>query len=40
MWRRGCCAMPPGSTDLDDEAARARVRAQVPDADPEDVVLL
>ena len=29
-----------GITDLDDEAARARVRAQVPDADPEDVVLL
>ena len=29
-----------GITDLDDEAARARVRAQVPDADAEDVVLL
>ena len=29
-----------GVADLDDEAARARVRAQVPDADPEDVVLL
>jgi adenylate cyclase len=29
-----------GITDLDDEAARARVRAQVPDADPEDLVLL
>jgi class 3 adenylate cyclase len=29
-----------GITDLDDEAARARVHAQVPDADPEDVVLL
>jgi class 3 adenylate cyclase len=29
-----------GITDLDDEAARARVRVQVPDADPEDVVLL
>ncbi len=29
-----------GVTDLDDEAARARVHAQVPDADAEDVVLL
>ena len=29
-----------GITDLDDEAARARVRAQVPDADPEDLMLL
>ncbi len=29
-----------GITDLDDEAARARVRAQVPDADPEDLLLL
>jgi adenylate cyclase len=29
-----------GITDLDDEAARARVRIQVPDADAEDVVLL
>ena len=29
-----------GITDLDDEGARARVRAQVPDADPEDLVLL
>ena len=29
-----------GITDLDEEAARAQVRAQVPDADPEDVVLL
>jgi len=29
-----------GITDLDDEAARARVHAQVPDADPEDLVLL
>jgi len=29
-----------GITDLDEEAARARVRVQVPDADPEDVVLL
>jgi class 3 adenylate cyclase len=29
-----------GITDLDDEAARARVHAQVPDADAEDVVLL
>ena len=29
-----------GITDLDDQAARARVHAQVPDADPEDVVLL
>ena len=29
-----------GITDLDDEAARARVHAEVPDADPEDVVLI
>ena len=29
-----------GITDLDEEAARARAHAQVPDADPEDVVLL
>ena len=29
-----------GVTDLDDEAARARVHAQVPDADAEDVMLL
>jgi adenylate cyclase len=29
-----------GVTDLDDGAARARVRAQVPDADPEDLLLL
>ena len=29
-----------GITDLDDEAARTRVHAQVPDADPEDVLLL
>ena len=29
-----------GITDLDEEAARVRAHAQVPDADPEDVVLL
>ena len=29
-----------GLTDLDDPAARARMRAQVPDADPEDLLLL
>ena len=29
-----------GVADLDDPAARARVRAQVPDADPEDLLLL
>ena len=29
-----------GITDLDEEAARARAQVQVPDADPEDVVLL
>ncbi len=29
-----------GIADVDDEMARARVRVQVPDADPEDVVLL
>jgi adenylate cyclase len=29
-----------GVSDLDDRAARARIRAQVPDADPEDLLLL
>ncbi|MGO9352292.1 MAG: ATP-binding protein [Mycobacterium sp.] len=29
-----------GISDLDGEAARARVRAQIPDADPQDLVLL
>jgi adenylate cyclase len=29
-----------GVSDLDDRAARARVRAEVPDADPEDLLLL
>jgi hypothetical protein len=29
-----------GVADLDDQAARARVRARVPDADPQDVLLL
>ena len=29
-----------GVTDLDDEAARARVREQIPDADPQDLLLL
>ena len=29
-----------GVSDLDDEAARARVREQVPDADPQDLLLL
>ena len=38
-WR-GCCARPPASTGLDAQAARDRVRAQVPDADPEDLLLL
>ena len=40
MSWRGCCARPPASRGLDDAAARARVRAQVPDADPEDLLLL
>ena len=29
-----------GVTDLDDEVARAKVRAQIPDADPQDLLLL
>ena len=37
-WR-GCCARPLVSTGLDGQAARDRVRAQVPDADPEDLLL-
>ena len=39
MPSRGCCARPPASTSLDGQAARDRVRDQVPDADPEDLVL-
>ena len=38
-WR-GCCAPPPASRGLNAQAARDRVRARVPDADPEDVLLL
>ena len=36
----GCCAQPPASGGLDDSAARTEVRARVPDADPEDVLLV
>src|SRR5208283_2396065 len=39
MWWRVCCAIGRLS-GLDDQAARAEVRAQVPDADPQDLVLL
>ena len=39
MRSRGCCARPPVSTSLDGQVARDRVRAQVPDADHEDVLL-
>ena len=37
-WR-GCCAWHLVSTSLDGQAARDRIRARVPDADPEDSVL-
>ena len=37
LWR-GCCG-PPRIRDLDGPAARAQVRAQAPEADPEDLVL-
>ena len=40
MRWRGCCARAAASTDLDGEAARARVREQLPDADPQDLLLL
>ena len=39
MSSRGCCARPPASRVLTRQAARDRVRAQVPDADPEDLLL-
>ena len=39
MPSRGCCARHSVSTSLDGQAARDRVRDQVPDADPEDLVL-
>ena len=40
MWWRGCCARASGSTISTPQAARAHVRDQVPDADPEDLLLL
>ena len=40
MWWRGCCGRAAGVADLDGEAARAGLRAQVPDADPQDLLLL
>ena len=40
MWWRGCCGRASGVSDLDEQAARARVRGQVPDADPQDLLLL
>ena len=40
MSWRGCCGRRSGLSDLDAEAARARVRARIPDADPEDLLLL
>ena len=39
MPSRGCCARPPASRVLTRQTARDRVRDQVPDADPEDLVL-
>ena len=38
-WR-GCCARPPAWRPGRRPAARERVRARVPDADPEDLLLL
>ena len=35
----GCCVRPPASRVLTRHAARARIRAQVPDAEPEDLLL-
>ena len=39
MWWRGCCARPPAWVISTTQAARTQVRARVPDADPEDLVL-
>ena len=39
MRSHDCCARHSVSTGLDGQAARDRVRAQVPDADNEDLVL-
>ena len=39
MRWRGCCGRPPACEGLDAPAARDRVRARVPDADPEDLLL-
>ena len=40
MWWRGCCVRAIGVADLDAAAARAQVRARVPDAEPDDLLLL
>ena len=39
MSWRGCCGAATGVRGLDGPAARDRVRARVPDADPEDLLL-
>jgi len=39
-WWPSCCACATGVAALDGGAARARVREQVPDADPQDLLLL
>ena len=40
MWWLGCCARPSASRGLTGRVARDRVRERVPDADPEDLLLL
>ena len=40
MRSRGCCAPPSASTGSATQAARDRLRDQVPDADAEDLLLL
>ncbi len=40
MWWRVCCARPAGSAVSTITTARAQVREQFPDADPQDLVLL
>ena len=40
MWWRGCCARAAGWLTSTATAARARLREHVPDADPQDLLLL
>ena len=39
MPSHGCCEQPPASRVLTPQAARAQIRVQVPDAEPEDLLL-